>query len=108
MILDRQATPELLDAWPERRLLGDRATEVDVEVAGRGPVHARDLDVAAQRDRPDPVLDPVARGLRERRREADVELARVHPDGARDEEVTRPRESRIKSPSPTIEMKMLT
>ena len=68
-------------------LLLDRSAEVHVEVARRRAVHARDLHVAAERDRADAVLDPVPPRLHERRREADVELARVHPDGARDEEV---------------------
>ena len=38
------------------------------------------LHVAAERDRADSVLDPVARDLDERRREAQVEAARPHAD----------------------------
>jgi hypothetical protein len=60
---------------------------VRVEVAGGRLVHPRDLHVAAQRDRADPVLDPPPRALQERRREEDVEAARTHAHGERDEEV---------------------
>ena len=55
-----------------------RAGRSALDVAGRRPVHPRDLHVAAERDRADPVLDPVAASLRERGREEDVELARPH------------------------------
>src|SRR5262245_24298466 len=41
-------------------------------------MHSRDLHVAAERDRADPVLDALAANLHERRREADVEAARPH------------------------------
>jgi hypothetical protein len=58
------------------------------QVARRRPVHARDLHVAAERDRADPVLDSPTRRLRDRGPEADVELARRHPDGTRRNEVT--------------------
>ena len=39
--------------------LAQRAAEVHVDVARRGPVHPRDLHVAAERDRADAVLDPL-------------------------------------------------
>ena len=65
----------------------DRAAEVDVEVAGRRPVHPRDLHVAPERDRADAVLDSAALPLRERGREEDVELPRPHLDRERGEEV---------------------
>ena len=61
--------------------------EARAQVARRGPVHAGDLHVAAERDRADPVLDAAAARLHERGREADVELPRPHPDRARGEEV---------------------
>src|SRR5262249_4053902 len=52
-------------------------------------VHARDLDVASERDRADPVLDAAADALDHGRREADVELPRPHADGLGREEVAR-------------------
>ena len=71
----------------ERRRLLDRAAEDGVDVARRGPVHARDLHEAAERDHPDPVLDPVPGALDRRRWEADVELPRAHPQRNRGDEV---------------------
>ena len=50
-------------------------------------VHPGDGHEAAERDRPDPVLDVVPRPLHDRRREADVEAARAQPDRERGEEV---------------------
>ena len=43
----------------ERRRLLECAAEARVDVDRRRAVHARDLHEAAERDRPDPVLDPV-------------------------------------------------
>src|SRR5207244_6280733 len=71
------------------RLLLRRRPEEHVEIRRRRTVHPRDLHVAAERDRTDPVLDPLPPHLHERGREADVEPARTHPDYARDEEVSR-------------------
>ena len=84
-----EMAPEVADRPAQRRRLLDRTAEVDVEVARGGPVHARDLHVAAERDRSDAVLDPVPLRLHDRGREAEIELARVHPDAAGDEEVAR-------------------
>src|SRR5439155_3719769 len=67
--------------------LGERRPEVHVHVGRRGPVHPGDLHVAPERDRADPVFDPLALDLDERRREADVEAARAHADGSGGEEV---------------------
>ena len=83
-----EARAQLVHRTPERWVLLDRSSEVDGQIPGRGAVHARNLHVAAERDRADAVLDPVPLRLHERRREAEVELARVHPDAAGDEEVT--------------------
>ena len=58
-----------------------------VEVAGGGPVHARDADVAPERDGADAVLDAVPTHLDERGREADVELARLHSHRTSGDEV---------------------
>src|SRR5918992_5104473 len=71
----------------EPRSFLDGAAEIRLEVADRGLVHPRDLHVAPERDRPDPVLDSVPDALHERRREEHVEPARAHPDRERDEEV---------------------
>jgi hypothetical protein len=62
---------------------------VRIEVAARRLVHAGDLHVAPEGDRPDPVLDPVVHPFEERRREENVEAARPHPDRQRREEVPR-------------------
>src|SRR5437763_9359547 len=78
---------ERRDEREELRPLRDRPAEVHVRVRGRRTVHPRDLHVAAERDRPEAVLDPVPVPLDERRREADVAAARVHPDRAGGEEV---------------------
>src|SRR5437868_4392941 len=65
------------------------AQEPAAEVAPRRSIHARDLDVAAERDQPNAVLDAAAADTRERRREAQVELPRPHPDRERREEMPR-------------------
>ena len=76
-----------------RRGLRDRGAlvacriEVGVEIARRGPVHPRDLHVAAERDRADAVLDPVPLPLHERGREEDVEAPRAHVHRQRGDEV---------------------
>src|SRR5262249_48379949 len=62
--------------------------QAGAQVARLGAVHSRDLHVAAERDRPDAVLDAASYPLHERRREAEVELARSHADGTGGEEVT--------------------
>ena len=54
--------------------------EPDVDVDGRRAMHPGDLHEASERDRADPVLDPVPRRLPDRRREADVEAPRAHPE----------------------------
>ena len=83
----RERRLDRLGGLGQRGRLLPRGAEMDVEVAGRRPVHPRDLHVAAERDRADAVLDSVALPLRERGREEDVELPRPHLDRERGEEV---------------------
>ena len=73
----------------EARVLLEGRAELHVHVGRCGAVHAGDLHVAAQRDRSDPVLDPLTAHLHERRRKAEVEASRIHAHRARDEEVSR-------------------
>ena len=70
-----ERAPEPARCAGERRRLGERPSETRVDVHRRRPVHAGDLHEAAQRDRAEPVLDPVPRRLPDRRREPDVEPA---------------------------------
>ena len=75
------------DLGKQARVLRQRRPKLNVQVGRSRTVHAGDLHVAAERNRPDSVLDPVARDLHQRRREAQVEPARPHTDRPRDEEV---------------------
>ena len=77
-----------LDGGASHGASSSAPAEVDVDVAGRRPVHARDLHVAAERDRRRcRTRCRSASHFDERRREEEVELPRPHPDGARGEEV---------------------
>ena len=71
----------------ERRRVLDRVREPPLRVVRNRPVHAGDGHEAAQRDRPQPVLDPVACSLGDRGREADVEPPGAQADRERREEV---------------------
>ena len=73
----------------EPRRLVDRRAELALEVGARRLVHPRDLHVAAERDRADPVLDPFPLPLHDRGREEDVEAPGPHLHGERGEEVAR-------------------
>src|SRR5919109_3383696 len=85
----REQPLRALDRPDELWRLLDRPPEVRVHLGRCRAVHAGDLRVAAERDRPDPVLDSAPAHLGERGREADVELARPHPHEARGVEVAR-------------------
>ena len=76
-----------VDGPTECRRLLDRAREASLGVVRDRPVHPRNRDEAAQRDRPDPVLDPLARRRDDRRWEPDVEAPRAQPDRERRKEV---------------------
>jgi hypothetical protein len=71
----------------ESRVLVERGLHDGGEVARGRPLHPGNAHVASERDRPDPVLDPVPADGDERGREADVEGTRLHPDEPRDREV---------------------
>ena len=71
----------------ESRVLVERRLHDGGEVSCGRPLHPGDTHVAAERDRPDPVLDPVPADGDERGREADVKGTRLHPDEPRDREV---------------------
>src|SRR5262245_30564286 len=78
-----------LDVAQQARLLIQRGPEVHIQIGRRRPVHPRDLHVAAEGDRAEPVLDPVPGRLQQRGWESDVELPRPHANPARGEEVAR-------------------
>jgi hypothetical protein len=75
------------DLRKQARIFLERRRKLHVQVGRSRTMHARDLHVAAEWDRPDSVLDPFAFDLDERRWEAQVETARPHADGTRDEKV---------------------
>jgi hypothetical protein len=75
------------DLWKEAWVFFERGAQLYLDVRRRRAVHSRDLHVAAERDRPDPILDAVAHDLDESRRKADVETAWSHADSPRDVEV---------------------
>jgi hypothetical protein len=71
----------------ESRVIVERRLHDGGEVTPGRPLHPGDAYVASERDRPDPVLDPVPADGDERGREADVEGTRLHPDEPRGREV---------------------
>ncbi len=71
----------------ERGIFAERGRHERLEVACSRFAHSRNPHVAAERDRPDSVLDPIPLNLHERGREPDVERTRLHPQKARDREV---------------------
>ena len=86
-VLGVELPAHLLRERREAGLLVQCGAHPRFEVPRRGTVHARDLHVAAERDRADAVLDPLAPELHDRGREPDVELARLDADRERGDEV---------------------
>ncbi len=87
VVLHLESASKRADGRHEARLLTNRRLDEQTQIARRRPIHAGQLDEAAERDHPDPVLDALALDLDEGRREADVEAPRAHPDRARHPEV---------------------
>ena len=86
-VAELERPPHARDLREDLRLFLDGGTELHVQIGRRGTVHARDLHVAAERDRADSVFDSLAAHLHERRWEAEIEPPRAHADQAGDEEV---------------------
>ena len=87
VVLHLESASKRADGRHEARLLTHCRLDEQTQIARRRPVHAGQLDEAAERDHADPVLDALALDLDEGRREADVEAPRPHPDRARHPEV---------------------
>src|SRR5439155_15945295 len=86
--IDRFERPlDACDLRKEARVFGERRRELHVQVGRSRTVHARDLHVAAEWDRSNPVFDAVAHHLHQRRRETEVKAARPHANATRNEEV---------------------
>src|SRR4029077_18201251 len=73
VVLGGERALQPLNRAGELGVLAQHTPEVRVGVARRRTVHARNLHVAAERDRANAVLDPVPLLLDDRRREAHVE-----------------------------------